>query len=169
MLRVNLLPKLTSADYNRRWLAKQTPEYLAKRKAAHKARALERYTTDSAYRERKLSATKDWCSRNPRKGSRRSAHLHWRYGLCVEDVLQMLADQKGCCGICGDAIGFEKSEEVKKLHIDHDHTTGKIRKLLCGPCNQGLGLFREDVGCLRKAIEYLEVHRGSSGTIDTQR
>jgi hypothetical protein len=41
--------------------------------------------------------------------------------------------------------------------------------LLCGPCNQGLGLFREDVGCLRKAIEYLEVHRGSSGTIDTQR
>lgn len=44
------------------------------------------------------------------------------------------------------------------LAIDHDHMTGKVRALLCGDCNAGLGLFRDNVELLNLAKEYLERH-----------
>ncbi len=43
-----------------------------------------------------------------------------------------------------------------KLMVDHDHTTGEVRGLLCHNCNRAIGLLREDPERLRRAIEYLE-------------
>jgi hypothetical protein len=72
-----------------------------------------------------------------------------RYGLTPERYEEMLIEQGGRCAIC--------SEEPKRyrLHVDHDHTTGAVRSLLCGNCNSGIGMFREDPWLLRRASRYL--------------
>lgn len=69
-----------------------------------------------------------------------------------KNYAQLLANQNGCCAICG------KSEEdnKQKLSIDHNHTTNKIRALLCRACNTGLGSFGDSTTLLSVAIEYLE-------------
>ena len=66
----------------------------------------------------------------------------------------MFAIQRGCCAICGT----HQSEMKIRLSVDHDHTTGKIRSLLCKSCNIGLGEFKDRVELLKKAISYLESH-----------
>jgi hypothetical protein len=63
---------------------------------------------------------------------------------------ELLSAQDGRCAICGAERG------TRRLAIDHDHTTGFIRGLLCVRCNTGLGSFRDDPELLRKAIEYLD-------------
>lgn len=60
-------------------------------------------------------------------------------------------DQKGLCAICGNPPGPHRS-----LSVDHDHETGKVRALLCGPCNRGLGHFRDNPRLLASAVEYLK-------------
>jgi hypothetical protein len=72
-------------------------------------------------------------------------------GVTVEYVLEQLKLQDYKCKICNRP----ESELSKKLHVDHCHTTGKYRGMLCGPCNQALGLFKDDPQVLEKAIKYL--------------
>ena len=67
------------------------------------------------------------------------------------DFDKMYAKQKGCCAICG----IHQSELKKALGVDHNHITKKIRSLLCGNCNSGLGLFQDDSKLLSKASKYL--------------
>jgi hypothetical protein len=79
-----------------------------------------------------------------------------RYGITQQEYEQMVADQRGLCAICGKPpIG--KGHNTK-LHVDHDHTTGKIRKLLCHFCNHGLGNFKDDPQSLERAAMYLRSH-----------
>ena len=54
----------------------------------------------------------------------------------------------------------EKRNGNKEPQIDHNHETGKVRALLCGPCNVALGGFRESPTLLRAAAEYIESHEG---------
>ena len=61
--------------------------------------------------------------------------------------------QNGCCAICK---GEEPSDFKGRLSIDHDHSSGKIRGLLCMKCNSGLGMFNDDEDILLNAIKYLK-------------
>ena len=92
---------------------------------------------------------REWHKANPEKGA--NTKLKIRYGITLEQKRQMLADQLGCCAICATA-DFGKKGPV----VDHNHETGKVRGILCDPCNKGLGHFRDDPARLRAAIEYLE-------------
>ena len=74
-----------------------------------------------------------------------------RYGVDLKTYKALLESQRGRCAICGK---LPKGNE-KRLGIDHDHETGKIRGLLCERCNMGLGFFNDDPQLLQKAIEYL--------------
>jgi hypothetical protein len=78
----------------------------------------------------------------------------WRiraeYGLARDDYLAMVASQGSACRICR-----RYQPDHFKLHIDHCHDTGQVRGLLCGPCNQGIGLLRHSTERLELAIEYL--------------
>lgn len=80
----------------------------------------------------------------------RKHSLKKNYGITLEFYDKMLSDQGGTCAICGctpDA-GF--------LCVDHCHTTGAVRGLLCSPCNRGLGHFVDSTKSLSSAIDYLE-------------
>lgn len=72
-----------------------------------------------------------------------------KYGL-THDELKALYEQNAVCGVCG-TDDWGRYGPV----VDHDHVTGRIRGILCGTCNTGLGLFRDDPERLRKAIAYL--------------
>lgn len=74
-------------------------------------------------------------------------HLEKRYGLTKEAFLQLYESQAGGCAICG---------APHALCVDHCHSTGVVRGLLCDSCNNGLGRFRDNPDSLRKAAEYLE-------------
>jgi len=69
-----------------------------------------------------------------------------KYGLSEEEALALVQDRTGECDICG---------KVVPLVIDHCHISGDIRGRLCGPCNTGIGLFKENINSLEQAIEYL--------------
>lgn len=73
----------------------------------------------------------------------------------------ILKDQNGGCGICGRTDPGRKGTSL--LFVDHDHVTGKVRGLLCQPCNMGLGGFKDDVMSLENAISYLEITRDPHG------
>jgi hypothetical protein len=72
-----------------------------------------------------------------------------RYGLTVADYDALLTEQNGACAIC------HRPPIGKRLAVDHCHTTGKVRGLLCSPCNVSLGQFDDDPRRLLEAAKYL--------------
>lgn len=86
-----------------------------------------------------------------------TAYLKRNYGIDLDIYTKMLDNQKSKCGICGSA-GFLMNKNTHKvlLVVDHDHKTGKVRKLLCHNCNRALGLFQDDKTILEKAVKYLK-------------
>jgi hypothetical protein len=71
------------------------------------------------------------------------------HNLTVADYRFLEAGQGGRCAIC------LQRPPSGRLHVDHDHQTGRIRGLLCGSCNKALGLFRDDPARMRRAATYL--------------
>jgi hypothetical protein len=70
----------------------------------------------------------------------------------------LLDEQGNACAICGDADDNKWSRGGLRRdgwHIDHCHETGKVRGVLCPPCNLMLGYARDNVDTLRRAIDYL--------------
>lgn len=82
----------------------------------------------------------------------RDGLLKWHYNISIEDYEEMLEEQDNRCAICKR----DKNEFIRMLAVDHCHTTGKIRGLLCTNCNAGLGMFRDNRTSLVMAIRYLE-------------
>lgn len=76
-----------------------------------------------------------------------------RYGLTPEDYDTMLESQSGTCAICSRT---PDQERYKRLNVDHCHDTGKVRGLLCTPCNHAIGVLGDTVEHLRRAVAYLE-------------
>lgn len=85
-----------------------------------------------------------------RKLTMRKWHLKTNHGLTLEDFEAMLLNQNGCCALCGTDVPGPLS-----WNVDHNHNTGKVRGLLCQPCNVGLGNFKEDPELLYRAVNYL--------------
>ena len=87
-----------------------------------------------------------------RQQQSRKSHLWTTYGMTMDEYNQMFAEQEGCCAICGE----HQTELRSRLCVDHSHTTGKVRGLLCGECNKGLGHFKDNPEALANAISYLK-------------
>ena len=104
----------------------------------------------------KLAKNKAWMEKNReyRKEYSRSKQLPRTYGITVEQYNVIFEAQEGCCAICK----VHQSKFQKRLYVDHNHETGKVRALLCVNCNMLIGHAREDVSVLGKAINYLKEH-----------
>ena len=77
-----------------------------------------------------------------------------KYALTREEFSAKAESQGWKCAICDRDIRLAG----RQLQVDHCHSTGKVRDLLCGPCNRGLSQMRDDPARLRKAADYLERH-----------
>lgn len=75
------------------------------------------------------------------------------YGLTKQQKEHMVKAQNNCCAICGDQF-----VSTLHTHVDHCHTTKKLRDILCSHCNRGLGCFKDSTDKLKLAINYLEHH-----------
>jgi len=84
--------------------------------------------------------------------------LKRHYGITIDRYNEMLAEQDGCCAICGKEENNEIRGRTLSLAVDHDHATGAVRALLCSACNTALGLFRDDKALLNAAVAYLDKH-----------
>lgn len=84
--------------------------------------------------------------------ARRRMKLRRNYGITPEQHAAQISRQGGDCAICKRALAGLSPQTV---HVDHCHATGALRGILCGPCNTGLGNFRDSEASLMSAIEYL--------------
>jgi len=79
-------------------------------------------------------------------------HLKKHYNITPDGYNELFNKQCGCCAICKT----HQSEIDRRLCVDHDHETGRVRGLLCYSCNTILGVARDNSDLLLSAVEYLE-------------
>jgi hypothetical protein len=94
------------------------------------------------------------CSTSGRRKVCRRARKH--YGLDHEAAVAL--SDVAACTICDrllDRTLMSDTGATSALHIDHDHTSGRVRGVLCGPCNRGLGMFGDDIDRMLEAVAYL--------------
>lgn len=80
-------------------------------------------------------------------------HYRKNYGITRDEAIKLSELQNGLCAICGS------NNNKRSLCVDHDHSTGKIRQMLCTSCNAGIGNFKENSEIILKALEYLKKHK----------
>lgn len=83
---------------------------------------------------------------------RKSAYIKYAYGITYDEYIEMHNKQNGKCAICK----MDEKELNTKLSIDHCHSTGKVRGLLCHNCNHALGKFKENIEIVSSALMYLK-------------
>ena len=86
----------------------------------------------------------------------RKVNLKRSFGITPEDYDTRLLRQGGACAICNKPEKTIRAGKLQCLSVDHCHSTGTIRGLLCNNCNRALGMFKDDVEILRSSIIYLE-------------
>lgn len=122
------------AEYQRAW-------YQANKARLHERRRA-RIAADP---EKHNEQCRSWHARNRKRSA--ELKIKSRYGLTFDQVEAMRAAQGGACAVC---------KRLRKLVVDHDHVTGKVRGLLCNGCNTVLGKMGDDPAMLRAAAAYLE-------------
>lgn len=88
-------------------------------------------------------------------------HVLKTYGVTPEQYDDMAKTQGGRCAICQ-----EQPTESRRLCVDHDHSTGQVRALLCVKCNTGIGHLNDDIRLVTAALEYLQKHTSDSETVE---
>lgn len=93
------------------------------------------------------------------KGEQTKWYYKRKYGITLEERDALLASQDHKCAICKDTIkffdGYRAARTGESAVIDHCHGSGKVRGVLCGHCNTGIGALKDNVDSLKRAIEYL--------------
>jgi len=113
--------------------------------------------SDESKKERK-QYEKDWLAQRDKvspdyyKRIGRSKKLEKLYGIDEEEYDKMFVSQDGCCAICS----IHQSKTKNRFVVDHCHQSSKVRGLLCKQCNIGLGMFKDNVETMSKAIAYLQ-------------
>ena len=103
-------------------------------------------------KEKIIAQSKQWAKENTnrRKEIARNSHTKRKYGITLEQETALKIKQDNKCSICNDLLG-----DGYKTHIDHCHTTGQIRGILCQSCNLLLGAAKDSTKLLKSAQKYL--------------
>ena len=135
---------------------KANPEKERARKEAYqKANPEKERARYKAYRkanpEKARASSEAWNKANPEKI--RAMALNRLYGITQDEYDTMHETQGGLCLIC------DKPQKVRRLAVDHCHTTGDVRGLLCISCNNQLGVIEKDPAKFHRMIDYIEEHK----------
>ena len=151
---------MATAAYHRAWKAKHKDRLNREWRERYandeefrdktKARMLARYHSNEAYR------MKENRRKRPDHKHKNGDHFQRSYGISVSDRDAIIESQSGLCPGCVKALG---TLPKKKVHVDHDHDTNKVRGVLCHGCNVALGFVSEDPATLRRLADYLERHK----------
>lgn len=141
-------------------IKKTKEDYIEYHKEYRSAPERKKYMKE--YRRREGSLIKEresgraYKKRNPEVC--KNGHLKRNFGISLETFNEMLTNQLGTCAICKkeEVKVFKKTGKVCDLCVDHCHTTGKVRGLLCWNCNTSLGKFKDSIEVLENAITYLK-------------
>jgi hypothetical protein len=130
-------------EYNRKWEAEHHEERKEYRRAQYAKDPRPTIARNKRFyyghREQVLKRAKDFYAANPDVWLK-------RYGITSKDFETMLEKQNGACAVC---------KKKKKLCVDHDHETGKVRGLLCRACNTAIGNLGDSHEGLLNAAQYL--------------
>jgi len=121
---------------------KEDPEFQEK----ERLRGKEKYQKN---KEKHLAITKRYYEENLEW--RKDLHLRTTYGITMDQKIQMRDAQGNKCAIC--AIEFLTDKDA---YVDHCHESKKVRGLLCHCCNTGLGMFKDSMSALERAMDYLK-------------
>lgn len=113
-------------------------------------RRLGSYRDQEGMRETSAARSRAWYSLNREKA--RDTKLRKNYGITLAQYNCLVEEQRGLCAIC---LKPESNPGIP-LSVDHCHTTGAVRGLLCKKCNVGLGALSDNPALLRRAAKYLE-------------
>lgn len=108
---------------------------------------------------------------DPRKSERqkledmRNYTLRSKYGITADEYQALLGRQGGVCAICRQPEKLMRGGRVRRLAVDHDHRTGRIRGLLCHSCNATIGFLRDDPAFAASFVEKMTAYLAHS--IDT--
>jgi len=125
-----------------------------------------RFATDEERKQAIYLRRKAWREANPEKArasvtrfheknptANADAHLRRKYGIGVVDMDVIIELQGGSCAICR---GTDPRRKNGTWTVDHDHRTGKVRGIVCHPCNAAMGMVDDNTETLRRMIDYLE-------------
>ena len=124
----------------------QIKEYQRQYREKHRDKARE---TSLKWREKNLTRSREYARRY--RTYEGSTYYEDKYGITMAERDAMYEFQKGLCGVCGESL-------KDAYHVDHDHTSGKVRSLTHGYCNLLLGVVEKKKTLLDKIFVYLEKH-----------
>ena len=115
--------------------------------------------------DKQLGYSRKWKKKNQKKCYCYNTVLARNFNLTVEEFAKLYDSlymkQQGCCVICGR----HQSELNEKLGVDHNHSTGQIRGLLCNKCNTGIGMLQDSAEVCSAAAEYLRMSKADNRRI----
>lgn len=129
------LPKERKQAIGRRFREKNGDRIRAYMRRRYKVKRAEILLYNKRRRAERPQVEQDW-------------YLRTEYGLTLVQYNAIRTKQRNRCAIC-------RKSQKKRLAVDHDHKTGRVRGLLCERCNHGLGHFKDNKALLAKAIKYL--------------
>lgn len=134
-------------------------ELFRKNKSCAEGRTYECLVCTREYKRNLEASNKEHFKKYKKKyrtqGSRRAECIKKDYGISYDEYVDIYNRDLGKCRICSKTLAIEKTENLETASIDHCHKSGRIRGILCGKCNIGIGMFDENLDLLLKARDYL--------------
>lgn len=117
-------------------------------------------------RKEETETNKEWWARKWKDARERKPDVEYdrnlkrSFGIGLDEYLEKFKNQNGVCAICEEEeTSKSQSGTLRRLAVDHCHSSNKIRELLCSRCNKALGAIEDNVELLQKMIDYLNKHK----------